>query len=82
MDDDARQVASAINEVMRLDSADQEALLDVVLDYFCEDSMNNQHESSSDTDCSDEDDLIAESHYSKLDNPPPHQLEVNSLITH
>ncbi len=54
MDDNERQVASAINEVMKLDSADQEALLDVVLDYFCEDSMNNQHESGSDTDCSDE----------------------------
>ncbi len=42
MNNQAKQVAVAINEVMRLESADQEALLDMVLDYFCEDSRNNQ----------------------------------------
>ena len=36
--DRAQEVAVAMNEIMRLESADQGALLDVVLNYFCEDT--------------------------------------------
>ena len=37
----------AMNEIMRLESADQGALLDVVLNYFCEDTGKHQQDSDS-----------------------------------
>ncbi len=76
MNNQAKQVAVATNEVMRLESADQEAHLDVVLDYFCEDSRNNQQVSDWESDVSDEEDIhIHESHCRNTYNSLPLQVQ-------
>ena len=48
--DRAQEVAVAMNEIMSLESADEGALLDVVLNYFCEDTGKHQQDSDSDSD--------------------------------
>ena len=48
----ANEVAKAMNSIMRMESADQGSLLDVVMNYFLEDS--GQHQDNSDFDSDDD----------------------------
>ena len=41
------EVATAVNKLMRLDSADQEALLDVITDYFTNPNYDDDSDKSS-----------------------------------
>jgi len=41
-----KEVAEAMNEAIRFKSAGLEAVLDMVLNYFCEDSRNHQDSAS------------------------------------
>ena len=50
------EVATAVNRIMRLDSSDQEALLDVISDYFTNPTYDSDSDNCSDADTEPESD--------------------------
>ena len=64
--DRASEVAKAMNEIMRFESADQGHLLDVVMNYFLEDN----EQQSEDSDLDSDDDSGPEMDVPSTDPPP------------
>ena len=81
----ASEAARAVNELLRLDSRDQDALLEVLSDYFCpppESRFNSDDLDSDDLDSPDEMESTPVNQGTETRHRTPHCGTHNSAIIH